>query len=86
METMKVSRQSNSNLVAGALANIIRVEKEVVILVIGAGALNQAVKAVAIARGFIVPTGYDLVIVPSFKELMVDEKERTAINLLIKLV
>lgn len=86
METMKVSRQSNSNLVAGALANIIRQEKEVIIIVIGAGALNQAIKAVAIARGFIVPTGGDLVIIPSFKELVVEDKERTAINLLIKLV
>lgn len=86
METMKVSRQSNSNLVAGALANMIREEKEVTMVVIGAGALNQAVKAVAIARGFIVPTGYDLIMIPSFKELIVEDKERTAINLLIKLV
>ena len=86
METMKVSRQSNSNLVAGALANMIREEKAVTMVVIGAGALNQAVKAVAIARGFIVPTGYDLIMIPSFKELIVEDKERTAINLLIKLV
>ena len=83
---MKVSRQSNANLVAGALANLIREKKEVAMVVIGAGALNQAMKAVAIARGFIVPTGFDLVVVPSFKELIVEEKERTALNLLIKLV
>mgnify|MGYP004458155489 FL=1 len=86
MEIMKVSRQSNANLVAGALANLIREKKEVAMVVIGAGALNQAMKAVAIARGFIVPTGFDLVVVPSFKELIVEEKERTALNLLIKLV
>ena len=86
MEIMKVSRQSNANLVAGALANLIREKKEVAMVVIGASALNQAMKAVAIARGFIVPTGFDLVVVPSFKELIVEEKERTALNLLIKLV
>lgn len=86
METMKVSSESNASLVAGALANIIRNEEAVTMLVIGAGALNQAIKAVAIARGFIVPTGKDLTIVPSFKELIVEGKERTAINLLVKLV
>lgn len=86
MEIMKVSSESNASLVAGALANIIRNEEAVTMLVIGAGALNQAIKAVAIARGFIVPTGKDLTIVPSFKELIVDEKERTALNLLVKLV
>ena len=86
MEIMKVSRQSNANLVAGALATLIREKKEVAMVVIGAGALNQAMKAVAIARGFIVPTGFDLVVVPSFKELIVEEKERTALNLLVKLV
>lgn len=86
MEIMKVSRQSNANLVAGALANLIREKKEVAMVVIGAGALNQAMKAVAIARGFIVPTGFDLVVVPSFKELIVEGKERTALNLLVKLV
>ena len=86
MEIMKVSRQSNANLVAGALANLIREKKEVAMVVIGAGALNQAMKAVAIARGFIVPTGFDLVVVPSFRELIVEEKERTALNLLVKLV
>ncbi|MBS5114841.1 MAG: stage V sporulation protein S [Erysipelotrichaceae bacterium] len=86
MEIMKVSSESNASLVAGALANIIRTQETVTMLVIGAGALNQAIKAVAIARGFIVPTGKDLTIIPSFKELIVDEKERTAINLLVKLV
>ncbi len=86
MEIMKVSSESNASLVAGALANIIRSEKTVTMVVIGAGALNQAIKAIAIARGFIVPTGYDLTVVPSFKELMVDDKERTAINLLVNIV
>lgn len=86
MEIMKVSSESNPSLVAGALANIIRNEKEVIILVIGAGALNQAIKAIAISRGFIVPTGQDLTVVPSFKELIVEQKERTALNLLVKLV
>jgi len=50
---------------------------------VGAGAVNQAVKAVAIARGFVAPNGMDLVCVPAFAEIEIDGEERTAIKLLI---
>ena len=56
METLKVSSKSNPNSVAGALANVFREKGEVEIQAIGAGALNQAIKAIAIARGFVAPS------------------------------
>ena len=51
---------------------------------IGAGALNQAIKAIAIARGFLAPSGIDLVCIPSFVDIKVDDQERTAIKLLVE--
>ncbi|HAL00617.1 MAG TPA: stage V sporulation protein S, partial [Exiguobacterium sp.] len=59
MDVLKVSAKSNPNAVAGALAGVIRERGSVEIQAIGAGALNQSVKAVAIARGFVAPSGID---------------------------
>ena len=61
MEILKVSTKSNPNSVAGALANVFREKGVVEIQAVGAGALNQAIKAVAIARGFVAPSGVDLI-------------------------
>ncbi len=83
MDVLKVSSKSNPNSVAGALAAILRNKGRAEIQVIGAGALNQAVKAVAIARGFVAPGGMDLVLVPAFTDLKIDGEDRTAIRLLI---
>ena len=55
METLKVSSKSNPSSVAGALANVIREKSSVEVKAIGAGALNQAIKAIAIARGRVTP-------------------------------
>ena len=52
--------------------------------VVGAGALNQAIKAVCIARGFVAPNGYDLICVPAFTDIAIDGEERTAIKLLVE--
>ena len=84
IELIKVATNSSSSKVAGSLATIMREQKSVEIQVIGAGALNQAIKAIAIARGFIVPSGKDLYCVPSFSEADVYGEERTAIKLLIE--
>lgn len=84
METLKVSSKSNPNSVAGALANVFRDKKEVEIQAIGAGALNQAIKSVAIARGFVAPTGKNLVCIPAFTDIVIDGEERTAIKLIIE--
>ncbi len=84
MEILKVSSKSNPNRVAGALANVFREQGMVEVQAVGAGALNQAIKAIAIARGFITPSGKNLVCIPSFQDIMIEGEERTAIKLLIE--
>ena len=84
METLKVSTKSNPNSVAGALANVFREKGVVEIQAIGAGALNQAIKAIAIARGFVAPTGTNLVCIPAFTDISIDGEERTAIKLIVE--
>ncbi len=84
MEVLKVSSRSNPNSVAGALAGVVRQMGSVEVQVIGAGALNQAIKAIAIARGYVSPSGVELYCIPSFHDVEVDGEERTAIRLLIE--
>jgi stage V sporulation protein S len=84
VELLKVASKSNPNSVAGALAGTLRETGSAEMQVIGAGALNQAVKAIAIARGFVTPSGIDLVFIPSVKDIMIDGEERTAIKLSVE--
>lgn len=84
MEVLRVSIKSNPNSVAGALAGVLREKGTAELQAVGAGALNQAVKAVAIARGFVAPSGIDLVCVPAFADIEIDGEERTAIKLIIE--
>ncbi len=84
MEVLKVSSKSNPNSVAGALAGVLREKGGAEIQVIGAGALNQAVKAIAIARGFVAPSGFDLICVPAFTDLVINGEERTGLKLLVE--
>lgn len=80
---LKVSSKSNPNSVAGAIAGMLREKGKIEIQVIGAGALNQAIKAIAIARGFVAPIGVNLVFVPAFTDVLISNENRTAIKLLI---
>ncbi len=84
VEVLKVSSRSNPNSVAGALAGVLRQAGAVEVQVVGAGALNQAVKAIAIARGFVAPSNIDLVCIPTFADIEIDGEGRTAIRLLIE--
>lgn len=84
MDILKVSAKSNPNSVAGALAGVLRERGNAEIQAIGAGALNQAVKAVAIARGFVAPSGVDLICIPAFTDILIDGEERTAIKLIVE--
>ena len=84
VKLLKVSSNSKPNSVAGAIAGMIRTESKVQVQTIGAGALNQAVKGVAIARGFIAPTGQELICVPFFKDIEVNGEVKTAIVLTIE--
>ena len=84
MELLKISSKSNPNSVAGALVGVIREKGTAEIQAIGAGALNQAIKSVAVARGFVAPSGMDLVCIPAFTEVAIDGEERPAIKLLVQ--
>ncbi len=84
MNILKVSSKSNPNSVAGALAGVLREKGRAEIQSVGAGALNQSVKAVAIARGFVAPSGLDLICVPAFIDIEIDGKDRTAIKLIVE--
>ena len=84
MEVLKISSKSNPGSVAGALAEVIRQDGYVEMQAIGAGAVNQAVKAVAIARGFVAPSGMDLICTPAFVNIMFDEEERSAVKLIME--
>ena len=84
LDILKVSSKSNPSSVAGALANVFREKGNVEIQAVGAGALNQAIKAVAIARGFMAPSGKNLVCIPAFADITIDGEERTAIKLIIE--
>jgi stage V sporulation protein S len=86
MEILKVSSKSNPNLVAGALVNILKEDKKAEVHSIGAGALNQAIKSLAIARGYLTPSGKDLTFTPSFLEVTIEGEVKTAIKLEINLV
>lgn len=84
MEILKVSSTSVPNSVAGALAGVLRENGTAEMQAVGAGALNQAVKAVAIARGFVAPSGIDLICIPAFTDIQIDGEDRTAIKLIVE--
>ncbi len=82
MEILKVSSRSVPNSVAGAIAGVIRDSGSVEVQAVGAGAANQAIKAVAIARGYLAPVGIDMICIPAFANVSIDGEERTAIRLI----
>lgn len=80
---LKVSSKSNPNSVAGAISGMFKEEGRVELQAIGAGALNQAIKSIAIARGFLAPSGIDLVCIPAFSDVDVEGEDRTGIKLIL---
>lgn len=82
MEVLKVSSRSVPNSVAGAIAGVIRENKSVEIQAVGAGAANQAIKSIAVARGYLAPIGIDLICIPAFTSIQIDGEDRTAIKLI----
>jgi len=81
---LRVSADSKPKAVAGALAAAFRERGSVVLQAVGAGAVNQAVKAIAISRGFVAPNGIDLVAIPAFTKVIIEGEERTAIRFLVE--
>ena len=82
-ELIKVSAQSRSTAVAGAIAGVMREHGYAEIQAIGASAVNQAIKAATIARGYLEQDGIDLVLVPSFTDVEIEGNERTAVRLAV---
>ena len=83
-ELLKISSKSNPNSIAGALAGLIKETGKAEMQAIGAGALNQAIKGIAIARGFLAPSGIELVCIPAFTAVEVEGEEKTGIKLIIR--
>lgn len=84
VEVLKIAANSPPKAVAGALATVIRNNKNVELQAIGAGAVNQAIKAIIIARGYLSPNGIDIVFAPSFANVEIDGEERTALRFSIE--
>lgn len=84
MDIIKVSARSRSTAVAGAIAGVIRDTKHAEVQAIGASAVNQAIKAVAIARGYLMQDGIDIICIPSFTEVNIEGQERTAVKLIVE--
>lgn len=83
VDVIKVSARSRTASVAGAIAGVMREIGQAEVQAIGAGAVNQAVKAIAIARGYLMEEGTDIVCIPSFIEIDIDGSERTALHVLV---
>ncbi len=81
---IKVSAHSRSTAVAGAIAGIIREHGRAYVQAIGAAAVNQATKATAIARSYLEQDGLNIICIPTFVEIDIDEQERTALRFLIE--
>ncbi len=84
MSIIKVSATSRTAAVAGAVAGVIREAGRAEVQAIGAGAVNQAVKAIAIARGDLLEEDVDVICIPSFVEVDIDGHERTAVRVLVE--
>jgi stage V sporulation protein S len=84
MDMIKVSANSRTSAVAGAIAGVVREHKRAEVQAIGAGAVNQAVKALVLAVGYLKNDGIDVVCVPEFADVTIDEKVRTAIKLVVE--
>ena len=84
MDILKVSSKSSPNSIAGALAGVVREKGSAELQAVGAGAINQAVKAVAIARGFVAPAGVDLMCIPAFTDIQINGEEKTALKIIVQ--
>lgn len=84
MNIIKVSARSRTAAVAGAIAGVMREVNRAEVQAIGAGAVNQAIKAIVIAKGYLAEEGVDIICDPSFVEVMIDDQERTAVRIVVE--
>lgn len=83
-EILKVSSKSNPNLIAGAIAGQIKESNKSELKAVGAGAINQAMKAIIIAKGFLAPVGINIVCIPAFTDVKLDNEILTGVKLIVK--
>ncbi len=84
MDVIKVKANSRTAAVAGAIAGVIREHHRAEVQAIGAGAVNQAVKALVLAKGYLSEDGISVVCIPEFVDVEIDEKVRTAVKLVVE--
>lgn len=84
VDLIKVSATSRSTAVAGAIAGVVREHNRAEVQAIGAGAVNQAIKAIAIARGYLREDQIDVIMIPYFTEVMIEDQERTAVRMIVE--
>jgi stage V sporulation protein S len=84
MDIIKVSGTSRTSAVAGAIAGVVREHKRAEVQAIGASAINQAVKAMALARGYLLNDGYNIICIPEFVDVQIEDKIRTAIKFTVE--
>jgi stage V sporulation protein S len=84
MDIIKVAGTSRTSAVAGAIAGVVRENKRAEVQAIGASAINQAVKAMALARSYLTNDGYDIIIIPEFVDVTIEDKIRTAIKFTVE--
>ncbi|MFZ0531620.1 MAG: stage V sporulation protein S [Anaerolineales bacterium] len=84
MDIIKVAGTSRTSAVAGAIAGVVRENKRAEVQAIGASAINQAVKAMALARGYLANDGFDIIFIPEFVDVQIEDKVRTAIKFTVE--
>jgi stage V sporulation protein S len=84
MDIIKVSGTSRTSAVAGAIAGVVREHKRAEVQAIGASAINQAVKAMALARTYLLNDGYNIICIPEFVDVQIEDKVRTAIKFTVE--
>lgn len=84
MTIIKVSARSRTAAVAGAIAGVMRDDQRAEVQAIGAGAVNQAVKAIIIAKGYLADEGVEIMCIPSFVDVLINDQERTAVRLVVE--
>ena len=84
VDIIKVSARSRSTAVAGAIAGVVREHGRAEVQAIGAGAVNQAIKAIAIARGYLEEDGIEVIVIPTFTDIEIEGQERTAVRLTVE--
>ena len=84
MDIIKVSANSRTSAVAGAIAGVVREHTRAEVQAIGAGAVNQAVKALVLAKGYLDGDGINIICSPEFVDVDIDGKVRTAIKLVVE--